>query len=88
MMHINDALHLVSMLMIHYLLCIRKGQLRGRSITLDSNIGRCFEMFHSLNHSNLLLQDILIRDVHNVLKGFGKNLSQLGSEKLSRLCKF
>ena len=85
MIQTNDALHLASMLMNHYLLCIRKCQLRGRSITLDSNIGRCFELLHFLTHSSLLLQDILIRDVHSVLNGFGKSLSQLGSGKPLRL---
>ena len=62
MMQIDDTLHLSRMLLNHYLFCICECQLRGCNIALDPNIGRCFELFHFLTHSSLLLQSsILLR---------------------------
>ena len=88
MIQIDDTLHLSRMLLNHYLFCICECQLRGCNIALDPNIGRCLERSQSLTHSSLLLHDILVRDNHNRLTGLGKNLSQLGFEKLLRLSKF
>ena len=69
---IEHESHLFVILLRHLFLGMQHRRFRNLRLAPDTNFCCCFKLSNFITHHGLLLQDVLVGDVHNLLIGYRK----------------